>query len=124
MLDKNKRKKQSQRRRHLRARAKISGTTIKPRLSVFRSLNHIYVQAIDDINGETLAAASDLKLDVKKVKTELKGKQAKAYGVGLAIAKELLDKKIEEVVFDKSGLKYHGRVKALAEGAREGGLKF
>jgi len=100
--------------RHKRVRAKIFGTKEVPRLCVFRSAKHIYCQLIDDEKGRTLFAASDLEL--KKSKT--------AYEVGKLIAKKALEKKIKKVVFDRGGYKYHGRVKALAEGAREGGLKF
>ncbi len=117
-------------RRHKRLRAKISGTAERPRLSIFRSAKHIYAQLIDDEKGETLASASDLELKKqnvrkeKKPKNEKTGKAAFAYQVGKLIAEKARKKKIEKVVFDRGGYKYHGRVKALAEGAREGGLKF
>ena len=112
-------------RRHKRVRAKIFGTAERPRLCVFRSAKHIYAQLIDDKKGRTLAAASDLKLKIKKQKTKpLTGKVAIAYEVGKSIAKKAKDLKIEKVIFDRGGYKYHGRVKALAEGARSGGLKF
>ncbi len=104
-------------RRKKRVRAKISGTAQKPRLSVFRSNTHIYAQLIDDVNGVTLANASDLK-SKKGNKTE------SAQAVGKAIAEAAKKAKITECVFDRNGYKYHGRVKALAEAAREGGLKF
>ncbi|MFA7662476.1 MAG: 50S ribosomal protein L18 [Patescibacteria group bacterium] len=127
-MDKNKIKKQSQDRRHKRVRSKVSGIASKPRLCVFRSLNHIYVQAIDDLAGKTLAASSDLELAQNKIKpelkVELKGKEAEAYQAGSLIAKKLLEQKIEIAVFDKASYKYHGRVKALAQGARDAGLKF
>ncbi|MDD3793210.1 50S ribosomal protein L18 [Candidatus Gracilibacteria bacterium] len=100
-----------------RVRAKISGTAARPRLSVFRSNAHISVQLIDDTAGKTLASASDLKLE-GGTKTEMAKK------VGLEMAKKVLDLKIEDVVFDRGGFAYHGRVKALAEALREGGLKF
>lgn len=110
-------------RRHLRIRKKIFGTPERPRLSVFRSLKHIYAQIIDDTIGHTLAAASTLDPEIRE---ELKGKtkteQAKL--VGKLIAKRALEKGITKVVFDRGGHKYHGRVKALAEAAREGGLIF
>ena len=114
-------------RRHRRVRAKIKGTAKVPRLCVFRSNKHIYAQLIDDEKGKTLISASDL--DIKSKKTEktqkpLSGKEAIAYRVGQILAKKALEKKFEKVVFDRGGYKYHGRVKALAEGAREGGLKF
>lgn len=103
--------------RHTRIRSKISGTATRPRLCVFRSINSIYAQLIDDTTGKTLASTSDLKTR-KGTKVE----SAKTVGTELAkLAKEL---KIEECVFDRNGYKYHGRVKSLAEGAREGGLKF
>ncbi|HMQ07120.1 MAG TPA: 50S ribosomal protein L18 [Saprospiraceae bacterium] len=103
---------------HLGIRKKISGTALKPRLSVFRSNTNIYVQAVDDISGATLAASSTRTLN-----TEKKGIEA-AKEVGKDIGNQLLNKKIETAVFDRSGYLYHGRVKALAEGAREAGLKF
>jgi large subunit ribosomal protein L18 len=108
-------------RRKKRIRAKIFGTKEMPRLSVFRSAKHIYAQLIDDEKNKTLVSASDLELkrSMKKLK-----KVEKAKEVGKLIAKKAKDLKIEKVVFDRGGYKYHGRVKALAEGAREGGLKF
>ena len=131
-------------RRHGRVRAKIFGTSEKPRLCVFKSAKHIYAQLIDDEKGVTLASASDLELtsqsrrerktkvsrktDAKqKHETDAKilsGKIAIAFGVGKLIAGKALKNKIEKVIFDRGGYKYHGRIKALAEGAREGGLKF
>jgi large subunit ribosomal protein L18 len=110
-------KRQNRHKRHKRVRAKISGTSAKPRLSVFRSNKHIYLQLINDEKKATLLSASDINLKNKK-KTE------KAKEVGMEIAKKALAKKILRVIFDKGGYKYHGRVKAAAEGAREGGLKF
>jgi large subunit ribosomal protein L18 len=104
--------------RHGRVRAKISGTDSRPRLSVFRANSHIYAQIIDDSAGKTLASASSLDLKSKDKKVNI------AAEVGKLIAKKAVDKKIAEVVFDRGGYAYHGRVKALAEGAREGGLKF
>ncbi|MBZ9577762.1 50S ribosomal protein L18 [Patescibacteria group bacterium] len=112
-------KQQKRKRRHKRVRAKIFGTSKVPRLCVFRSAGHIYVQLIDDEKGKTLASASDLEIKKKKDK-----KAALATKVGNLIAKKAIEKKINKVVFDRGGYKYHGRVKALAEGAREGGLKF
>jgi large subunit ribosomal protein L18 len=103
--------------RKRRVRAKINGTAQKPRLSVFRSNTHIYGQLIDDVNGVTLASASDLK-SKKGNKTE------SATAVGKALAELAKKAKITECVFDRNGYKYHGRVKALADGAREGGLQF
>ncbi len=113
----------ARKRRHLRLRRKITGVPQRPRLAVFRSLNHIYVQVIDDSSGHTLAAASDLEADLRgrcddKKKTEVAGL------VGEAIARKAAEKDIKAVVFDRGGSKYHGRVKALAEAARKGGLSF
>ena len=107
-------------RRHRRVRGKISGTASCPRLDVFRSNAHIYAQIIDDVAGVTLAAASSMD---KGFEGNGGNKEA-AHKVGLAIAQRAKEKNIEEVVFDRGGFVYHGRVKELAEGAREGGLKF
>lgn len=106
--------------RHRRVRAKISGTAERPRLSVFRSSKHIYAQLIDDVAGVTLAAASSLDKEFEGLGSN---KEA-AKKIGALLAKKATDKGIESVVFDRSGYIYHGRVKELAEGAREGGLKF
>ncbi len=106
--------------RHKRVRAKISGTPECPRLNVFRSLSHIYAQIIDDANGVTLAAASPVGKDFDGYG----GNRESAKKVGLVIAKKAADKGIAEVVFDRGGYVYHGRIQELAEGAREGGLKF
>lgn len=114
--DKNK----TRQKRHLRVRNHVAGTAERPRLNVFRSLAHIYAQVIDDDKGMTLAAASSLDKDFKGSG----GNIAAAKAVGAAIAKKALEKGISEVVFDRGGYIYHGRVKALAEAAREGGLKF
>ena len=106
--------------RHLRVRNHISGTAERPRLNVFRSLAHIYAQVIDDEKGVTLAAASSMDKDFEGSGGNIAG----AKKVGAAIAKKALEKGISEVVFDRGGYIYHGRVAALAEAAREGGLKF
>ncbi len=106
--------------RHTRVRAKISGTADCPRLNVYRSLSNIYVQLIDDVKGETLAQAST----VEKEFTEYGGNVEAAKAVGKKIAERATAKGIEECVFDRGGYVYHGRVAAVAEGAREGGLKF
>lgn len=106
-------------RRQKKIRARMHGTAARPRLSVFRSINHIYVQLIDDNSGKVLAIASD-----KDLKAAKKSKAEIAKEVGKAIAKAAAEKKIDSVVFDRSGFLFHGRVKSLAEGAREGGLKF
>ena len=105
--------------RHARVRGKISGTAERPRLSVFRSEKHIYAQIIDDVAGNTLVAASSVEKDFGPGSN----KEA-ARKVGKLVAERALAKGIEEVVFDRGGYIYHGRVKELAEGAREGGLKF
>ena len=106
--------------RHNRVRGKISGTAERPRLCVFRSENHIYAQIIDDVAGNTLVSASS----VEKGFEGNGGNMDAAKKIGAAIAERALQKGIEEVVFDRGGYIYHGRVKALAEGAREAGLKF
>jgi large subunit ribosomal protein L18 len=103
--------------RHARIRSKISGTAERPRLCVYRSLTSIYAQLIDDVTGKTLISIHDLK-----GKTGTKTESAKK--VGEEVAKAAIAAKITECVFDRNGYKYHGRVKALADGAREGGLKF
>lgn len=106
--------------RHRRVRAKIAGTAERPRLNVFRSTKHIYAQLIDDVNGVTLAAASSMDKDFEGNG----GNKDAARKVGQAIGKLAMSKKIEEVVFDRGGYLYHGRVQELADGARESGLKF
>ena len=106
--------------RHKRVRAKISGTPARPRLNVFRSLNHIYAQIIDDVNGNTLVATSSVEKDFGATG----GNCEAAKKVGQLVAERAIAKGIEEVVFDRGGYVYHGRVQSLAEGAREGGLKF
>ena len=116
-------KRVARQRRHARIRAKLQGTASRPRLCVFRSLNHIYARVIDDTRGHTLASASTLDAEIKN-ETDSKSKSAEAELVGSMIAKRILTKKIKEVVFDRGGYKYHGRVKALAEAARKAGLKF
>ncbi len=107
----------------MRIRKRISGTAEKPRLSVYRSLSHIYAQLIDDNTGRTLLSISSLLENVQKNKKE-HGKIAVGKLVGIELAKAAKAKGIEAVVFDRNGYQYHGRVKAVAEGAREGGLKF
>jgi large subunit ribosomal protein L18 len=110
-------------RRKLRIRQKISGTSEQPRLSVFRSAKHIYAQVVDDVAGSTLAHASTLSRDVRGEVSEANKSEA-AKKVGQAIAKLLLAKGISKVVFDRNGYLYHGRIRALADAAREAGLKF
>ena len=112
-------------RRRKRIRAKIFDTAKVPRLCVFKSTKHIYAQLIDDERGKTLVAASDLEIKKSRHRqTDGQAKVERAKEVGKLIAKKALEKKFEEVVFDKGGYQYHGRIKALAEGAKEGGLKF
>ncbi len=112
------------RRRHLRVRAKISGTAQRPRLNVFRSSAHIYAQVIDDVERVTLVAASDIEADVAQSIEDGATKTDKAKIVGKLIGERAKDAGITTVVFDRGGYKYHGRVKALADGAREAGLEF
>ena len=104
--------------RHNRVRSVVSGTSLRPRLSVYRANSHIYAQLIDDEAGKTLAAASSSEIKTKGKKVSV------AMETGKLLAKKAGEKKIVSVVFDRGGFAYHGRVKALADGAREGGLKF
>ncbi len=114
--------------RHLRVRKKISGTTVSPRLSIFRSNKFIYAQIINDVENKTLVSCSSKDSEVLKDSTENKSKLSTknfdAYKVGLIISNKCKKSGIKKVVFDRGGYKYHGRVKALAEGARENGLEF
>jgi len=110
-------------RRHDRLRKKVSGTPERPRLSVFRSLSHIYVQVIDDVEGKTLLAASDMEPTLKTA-VDGKKKSAVATAVGDLVATRAKEHGIKQVVFDRGGFPFHGRVKALAEAARAGGLEF
>lgn len=112
-------KRQQRKLRHGRVRAKVSGTAAKPRLNVFRSLSHIYAQLIDDDDGKTLAAASSKELKASKAK-----KTEVAMEVGKLAAKKALALGIKQVVFDRGGYQYQGRIKQLADGARAGGLEF
>jgi len=114
MKDKN----QRFQRRKRRVRGKVSGTTQRPRLSIYRSKKYLYAQIIDDLTGNTLVGASSKKNEVKGSKVD------QAFALGEVIAKKAIALKIKSVVFDKSGYKYHGRVKSFAEGARKGGLEF
>jgi len=109
--------------RHRRVRQKVTGTISRPRLCVFRSLNHIHAQLIDDSRGETLVSMSTLDSQVRS-KTDGMGKIKKAEVVGTLLAEKALEKGIKQVVFDRGGCKYHGRVKSLAEAARKVGLEF
>lgn len=108
-------------RRHFRLRKKVSGTPERPRLAVHRSSRHIHVQLIDDLAGRTLASASSMESDVRAVDGD---KKARSQKVGELIAQRAKDAGIETVVFDRGGYDYHGRIAALADAAREGGLKF
>ncbi len=108
--------------RHRRVRRKVTGIISRPRLCVFRSLNHIYAQLIDDSRGQTLVSMSTLDSQVRS-KTDGMGKSKKAEVVGTLLAEKALNKGIKQVVFDRGGCKYHGRVKALAEAARKAGLE-
>ena len=110
-------------RRHIKVRARVEGTTSRPRLCVFRSLDHIYAQVIDDSREHTLASASTRDPEIKG-ETDGKTKTSKSELVGTLLAKRAMSKGIKQVVFDRGGYKYHGRVKALAEAARQVGLKF
>lgn len=112
----------SRQRRHERIRKRVTGTTERPRLSVYRSLNHIYAQIIDDTKGQTLVSVSSVADEFKDLKA--RGNVAAAKRAGEVIGKLALGKGIKKVVFDRSGYLYHGRVKALADAAREAGLEF
>ncbi len=109
------------RRRHLRVRRKVHGSAARPRLVVFRSLKHIYAQLVDDDRGVVLLGVADTS---EKVEPAGKGKTGKSFAVGLAVAGKAKERGITTVVFDRAGYAYHGRVKAVADGARKGGLEF
>ena len=122
-MAKNKSRSSARVRRHRRVRKHISGTPERPRLNVFRSLNGVYAQVIDDETGITLTSASTMDSELRSnMKGLTKTEQAKK--IGLAVAERAKTKGIETIVFDRGGYRYKGRVKALAEGAREGGLQF
>jgi len=116
-------KREARIRRAGRVRRKVRGTAERPRLSVFRSNRHIVAQLVDDDAGRTLAAASSLKMEAPSIEG-VEGKVAYAKAVGLELAKRAQEAGVTEVVFDRAGYKFHGRVAALAQGARDGGLKF
>lgn len=122
-MDKSKRKELGRLRRHRRVRKKVVGTPARPRLCVRRSLKHIYAQVVDDLSGRTLASASTLTPSVHQACSGLKKGEAAAL-VGKEVARRALDAGIQAIAFDRGGYKYHGRVKALADAAREGGLTF
>jgi large subunit ribosomal protein L18 len=111
-------------RKKARVRKKIQGTTQRPRLTIYRSLHHVYAQIIDDSNGQTIVSASSLSKGLREQVKSAKTEQEICKLVGMAAAKLALEKDIKEVVFDRNGYLYHGRVKAIADGAREAGLKF
>ena len=119
----SKNKEEARKRRHRRVRKKVAGTQDRPRLNVFRSIDHIYAQLIDDFSGKTLAHASSVDKELKGGDIT-GGNKKSAEAVGELIAKRAADKGIKDVIFDRGGYMYHGRVKALAEAARKGGLKF
>lgn len=119
----NKTKKENRLKKRRSIRRKISGIAEKPRLAVFRSANHIYAQLIDDMSGNTLASASTLDKDIRE-KIKYGGNKVAAAEIGKLIAEKAKEKKIQEVVFDRGGFIYQGRVKELAEAARKSGLKF
>ena len=121
MIKKNK---NLRRRSKIKIRSKISGTAQRPRLTVYRSLNNVYAQIIDDANGNTIASASSLSKEVADEIKTLKGKISKSKMIGSLLAKKALAQNVNTVVFDRNGYRYHGRIQAIAEGAREGGLKF
>lgn len=116
-------KKQARLKRKKRIRKRLTGTTQRPRLSVFRSAKHIYAQIIDDTSERTLAMASSLEKAVKE-QDKFENKVAVANFIGKLVAERIMDKGIKEVVFDRNGFLYHGRVKAVSDGAREAGLSF
>lgn len=111
-------------RRKMRIRKRLLGTPERPRLAVFRSARHIYAQVIDDTKGVTISAASSLSPEIKDRLAECRGKVEVAKIVGELVAKRAMEKGVKKVAFDRGGYKYHGRVKALADGARESGLEF
>lgn len=110
--------------RRARIRARIIGTEKQPRLSVFRSLKHVYAQLVDDVSGKTVVGLISKKINVQEVPAEYKGKIQASFATGYMLAVEAKKLGITKVVFDRGGYKYHGRVKAVAEGARKGGLEF
>lgn len=117
-------KKGSRLRSKTRIRKKISGTKERPRMTIYRSLTNIYVQLIDDIEGKTLVSASSISKELAGEIKAINGKANKSKLVGVLAAKKALENNIKEVVFDRNGYRYHGRVRSVAEGAREAGLKF
>ena len=123
-MDKNQVRREGRIRRHHRVRRKLVGTTERPRFAVFRSLNNMYVQVIDDLKGTTIVSASTLSPELKTTLGEKTGNVGASKALGQLVAKRALEKGIKKVCFDRAGYKYHGRVKALADAAREAGLGF
>ena len=124
ITDRSKLRRQARKRRHRRVRKKVVGSPERPRLAVFRSLKHIYAQLIDDSTGRSLLGVSSLSPEIRGRVKELGSKCAVSRAVGLLLAQKARERGVTKVVFDRGGYLYHGRVKALAEGAREGGLEF
>jgi len=122
MITKNRTKNRKRSKVHIRM--SVSGTTERPRLTVFRSLRHVYAQVVDDSTGKTLLGVSDVSKDLAEQFKDVKGQVALGKKVGQLLARKAAEKNIAQVVFDRNGFRYHGVVKAVAEGAREGGLKF
>jgi large subunit ribosomal protein L18 len=122
MISKN--RTENRKRSKVHIRMIVTGTTERPRLTVFRSLRHVYAQVVDDSTGKTLLGVSDVSKDLAEQFKELKGQVAVGKKVGQLLARKAAEKNIAQVVFDRNGFRYHGVVKAVAEGAREGGLKF
>jgi large subunit ribosomal protein L18 len=122
-MDRNKRKRLARERRHHRVRTRVIGTQERPRLNVFRSLRHIYAQVIDDRAGHTLVSASTVDPEVQSA-ARGKSKSEQAAIVGKMVAERAVEVGVKKVIFDRGGYQYHGRVKVLAEAAREGGLEF
>jgi large subunit ribosomal protein L18 len=122
MITKN--RTQNRKRSKRSIRLLISGTTERPRLTVFRSLRHVYVQVVDDSTGKTLLGVSDVSKELSEQFKDAKGQVAIGKKVGQLLARKAAEKQIAQVVFDRNGYRYHGVVKAVADGAREGGLKF
>ena len=122
MITKKKVEHRQRLKRHIRLR--LTGTPERPRLTIFRSLKHVYAQIVDDVSGKTILSVSDVSKEMKEQFKELKGQMARGKQVGKLAAQKAVEKNITQVVFDRNGYLYHGVVKAMADGAREGGLKF
>ena len=120
------RKDRQARREHIKQhiRKNVHGTVERPRLTIYRSLKHLYAQVVDDVNGKTIASVSTLSKDLRDSFNQAKGQKELAKKLGAAVAQKAIEKNIKKVIFDRNGYLYHGVVKALADGAREGGLEF